>query len=222
MKYLIASLILICGFQVWAQTVAPAIKSWKTFRSDFGYEFKYPDCWKTGINDPDENGSTETVKDVLVEETSVCSRPRLDPEIPNGLGFRAGWDPPKTKEAARKEIEFREKNSSNDIARKEDFLFKKLKLGSDDAIAWVEFLPNGDYKDIRWKLTIYCSNWWVSVGGPTIRNPDKSYFDKFKVGDLALPEPEKTILESIRCVPPKQKETQKNTGNSVSEKGKTK
>jgi hypothetical protein len=63
-------------------------------------------------------------------------------------------------------------------------------------------------KDIRWQTKVYCSDWWISITGPAIDEPniDKSMFEKFKKGDLALPEPYNTMINSFRCIPAKQKE----------------
>jgi hypothetical protein len=89
----------------------------------------------------------------------------------------------------------------------ETFVFKNFKLGSVDAISWVEKF-RGVGHDIRWQTKVYCPDWWISITGPTIDEPniDKSMFEKFKKGDLALPEPYKTMINSFRCIPAKQKE----------------
>lgn len=42
-----------------------------------------------------------------------------------------------------------------------------------------------------------------------MQNPSPSYLKKFKQGDLSIPEPDKTIIESFRCTKrklPKDKE----------------
>jgi hypothetical protein len=40
-------------------------------------------------------------------------------------------------------------------------------------------------------MELYCPTIRVSIAGPTIKDPDPSYFEKFKSGDMAMPEPEK-------------------------------
>ena len=189
-----------------AQSKDPRIKSWKTLTNDNGFEFKYPDCWTVRTDNPDEGKDSVTeARDLAIEEGAECKRPLFDPPQQNSIGISGGWDKLRSKEEAMKEITSIESHSQNKILRKEMLIFKHLKVGSDEVIIYVERLPNVNYVQIRWIMKVYCSSVKVSIGGPAIKDPDQVYFDKFKAGDLAMPEPEKTIFESIKCVEPKKK-----------------
>lgn len=202
MKQLCILLILFSEFYLFADIKNPGIKSWETFKSDFGYEFKYPDCWELRIDDPDEEGAIQTIKHIFVAEGSTCARARFSTSVPNGISVVGGVGPLKSKSDAAKEVESREPRMKRSIERKEYLIYKRYKVGADDAVAWVESMPE-KHEDIRWHLKLYCSKWWIEITGPDIDNADISYLEKFKKGDLALPEPEKTILESVRCIPAK-------------------
>jgi len=54
MKSFLMFMILTLSFAASAQTKGPRIKSWKTFRSDYGFKFGYPDCWIIYGNSQDE------------------------------------------------------------------------------------------------------------------------------------------------------------------------
>jgi hypothetical protein len=183
----------------------PRIKSWKTLTNENGFEFKYPDCWVVKPDNPDEMDKTTTSAHfVVVEETKSCARPLLNPPHQNLVGFNGGIVKSTPKEAL-KEISILERNSKNKIARQEWLFFKHLKVGSDDAIVIITLNKDVKFTTIGWGMTLYCPMTQVSFGGPGIKDPDPSYFEKFKAGDMAMPEPEKTIFESIRCVKPKVK-----------------
>ena len=193
-----------------AQSKDSRIKSWKTLTNDNGFEFKYPDCWEPRVDNPDEGDlGTTSAHDVAVTETSKCARPLLDDPQENHAGIGGGRGKTMTEEEVKKEINFREKNAPNDILRKELLYFKKFKVGSNDAIVYVDFHQMVGYSYIDWIAEIYCPTTKVTYGGPSIKDPDKSYYDKFKAGDLAMPEPEKTIFESVRCIEPKKKPEKK-------------
>jgi hypothetical protein len=179
------------------------IKSWQTFRSDQGYEIKYPDCWVVEIDDPDTVGAISAAPSIFIEESTKCSRVRFDPAIPNGIGIVREMY--KTKEAFAKDAMLTEKWNKARVEKKEDLIFKKYKVGKNEVFAYVEVVPS-DSSKIRWWTKIYCPSMRsFSITGPTIKNPNPSYYEKFKAGDLALPEPEKTIIESAHCVEPKPK-----------------
>src|SRR5690606_13040158 len=65
---------------------------------------------------------------------------------------------------------------------------------------YVEKLESGQgIYAIRWKMEMTCHGYKIFIGGPSIGYPDESYFKKFKAGDMALPEPYKSIYDSVRC-----------------------
>lgn len=74
-----------------AEEKPSANKSWKTFRSDYGYEFKFPDCWELKINDPDEIGNFEKIKNIAVVEGQKCATSRRSQSAPNSVGFMGEW-----------------------------------------------------------------------------------------------------------------------------------
>lgn len=181
------------------------IKSWKTFQSKLGFEFKYPDCWKVEIDDPDEKGPTESSKNIFVGEKKECERPPFAPDVPNGIGFGAG----NLFETQQEALDYITKRKSSSIARVADktyLIFKDLSNISKENMAYLAYVEVLPYNQFRWRMNLYCQSLLsVSITATDIKNPDPSYYEKFKKGDLALPEPEKTILESVRCIPPKVK-----------------
>ena len=92
-----------------------------------------------------------------------------------------------------------EKSSKNAIERKAWLLFKKLKRGADGGFTYVESHKANGYTWIRWEATLYCPKNEVRIAGPEIKNPEPALLEKLKNGDLGMPEPERTIFESIRC-----------------------
>ncbi len=106
-----------------------------------------------------------------------------------------------------KDIDRTEKWSKLLVTRKEHLIVKRYKLGSNEAITYVENMPQPTYNEIRWHTELYYPTQKIIIGGLTIKEPGQSYYEKFKAGELALPEPEKTIYESIRCVEPKKKKS---------------
>jgi hypothetical protein len=84
---LILTLVLFGIFpSVGADETVPKITSWQTFRNDLGYELKVPSCWSASIDNPDEKGLVTAAHNVTFDEGTKCSRPRLDPQIPNNVG----------------------------------------------------------------------------------------------------------------------------------------
>ena len=188
--------------------------SWKTFRSDYGYEFKYPSCWEVHQDSPDEPAPTRSAEKVIaVDETASCLRPRMDADAPNGIGIMGGLHPLKSKKEGLKDLQLTEKHADNKIIRRNQVdgwqAYKHLNIGGDGvAIIYISNTagtPKTQNHVIRWEMSLFCPTQEIDFSGPTIRNPGDAYYSKFKTGDLALPEPEKTIYESIRCVEPKKK-----------------
>lgn len=205
MKTLISILLVLIGLSSQADEKALVYKNWKTFRSDYGYEFKYPDCWTVNGDGPDEPDTvTPSSKNIITIESDACKRPRMDPEVPNGVGISAGWRSLNSKDEALKKIESIAKRADNTVKRDEWKIYKRLKIeGDGEAIIYVENHHNVTYTWIRWQMDLNCPTKHIDIAGPSIRNPDELYNKKFKAGDLALPEPEKTIYASIKCIEPK-------------------
>lgn len=184
-------------------------KNWKTFKSDFGYEFRYPDCWSVEGDGPDEpRVASGSSKDIFIGESKTCARAKMNPEVPNGISVSAGWGPLISKDDAIKKIETSQSGSEVAIQRDEWKIYKRIKVGSGgEAYIYVE--NEKFYKWIRWDMGLYCPSQYIHIVGPSIKNPAESYDKKFKADDLALPEPEKTIYESIKCIEPKKKSSPK-------------
>lgn len=202
MKSLILTIILFGAFYSHADEKAPTYKNWKTFHSDYGYEFKYPDCWKVGnLYVDDDEAPIESLITIFVGEKPNCEgEPRAN------ITFTLQNAQIKTKEDGLKEIKSLEMGSTNNILRKDWAFFKRIKIGSDEAYVIVSNKPPiAGHKDIEWAMGLYCPHMKIQIDGPAKLDPDKSLFDKFSSGDAAIPEPEKTIYESIKCVEPKKK-----------------
>jgi hypothetical protein len=180
------------------------IKAWKTFSSNYGYVFKYPDCWDIKPDNPDElDTPVQDAHDIALEESKKCVRPLLNPPHQNIVGFSAGRVKTPQKDKLLKELNSLEKNSVSKIDRKDWLYFKHFKIGLNDAYVDVRFEKMVGYSYLFWEAVLYCPTYEVLFSGPAIKNPDQTYFDRFKAGDIALPEPEKTIFESIHCTEPK-------------------
>jgi hypothetical protein len=196
-------LIFVFGLTAFAEQATPVIKSWKVFRNDNGYELKYPDCWNAQINDPDQEGAVTTSKDVIFGELPPCRRPRFHKYVPNGISTSA-WLNFNSRAEVVVEREGRAKLVMSGVRK--NLGVARFKAGTDDAIMYVEVPSEGK---IRWIAQIYCSkNFIIGTSGPTMDDSSaiySEYIKRLKAGDLSPPEPEKTILESIRCTEPKAK-----------------
>jgi len=177
---------------------------WTTFQSDYGYEVKHPTCWIPEINNPDETGEMKQVKHLFIKEGPTCTTPQRYKFFPNGIGIDISSAASNSLEEMKKKIEGREKFLSTEFKNKKSVFYKKTKIGEDEAIIYVEqFSKFNPY--IRWNMEIFCNHQWIKISSPSIGDPSPSYFEKFKAGDFGLPEPERTIYESIRCINPKSK-----------------
>lgn len=181
----------------------PAYKAWINFQSDYGYEFKYPDCWEMQPNSPDEDGTVFTkMRNISVTEKTCITKQR-DKYVPNIMTFNSHVA--KNEKELNHEISIIEKSSKFQLENKSWLLFKKLRInGGGEAIMYVEQHDKWQ-KQIRWIMKLFCTNREVYISGVPTTNPSKELLQKFERGDLAIPEPEKTVFESIRCIEPKLK-----------------
>lgn len=199
MKLFFAALLILLPLFVNAGEKPVVIKSWKTFKSDFGYEFKYPDCWEVAIDDTHGEPPISANSTIFVDESKKCSRAQMDSNAPNGVGFNARKRDFQTQEKTKQSFNNLRKLAVNEANSKESSPVKLFKIGFHDAVAYVEHNKSAHDENIRWHVIYDCPKAQIDLTGPSIRFPPKSYFEKFKAGDLALPEPEKTIIESVRC-----------------------
>lgn len=182
-----------------ASAKVPVFKSWKTFRSDYGFEFKYPDCWKVKSDDIDGKGPLSRHAGVFVMEAGSCITPRKRQWVDNGVGFTPLIDKMKktdmisSADASEKSAQYKIKNGSW-------VAFKRFKInGNTEVIGYVEHQGF-----IRWNYEIYCDSRLVTVSVTGMDNPSEEILSKIrKQDDLAIPEPYKTIMESFRCTNPK-------------------
>ena len=196
-------LIFAFGLAAFAEQTTPVITSWKVFRNDNGYELKYPDCWKAVIDEPDQEGAVTASKEVRFNELPTCQRPKHQKYVSNGISASVS-----VKFKSRTELvaalENRAKLMMSGVRK--NMGVRRFKAGGDDAIMYIEVPSEGN---IRWITQIYCSaNIRVSMSGPAMDTSSAAYGEyvkRLKAGDLSPPEPEKTILESIRCTEPKAK-----------------
>jgi len=202
MHFTLLSLIFLFSLNTQAEEEKIEYKSWKTFQSDYGYEFKYPDCWELMIDDPDEKGDFQKIHNLTTIEGNSCKTPRRDKEIPNSVAFRADYKSnyyDSIKEADEKKNRL-EKWSRAERKNGRNFYFKRNKIENTESIDYVELLSN---RSLRWRRELFCDQRRISVSGPSIMTPNSEYIEKLKTGDFALPEPEKTIYDSIKCIEPK-------------------
>ncbi len=197
------ALIFAFGLAASAEQTTPVIKIWKVYKNKNGFELKHPDCWKAQIDNPDESGVITTAKHVFISELSSCQRPRFDSEIPNGISIGV-WGSFKSKV---------ELNSNTEKVTKwvtsgthENLGVRKFRVGDADAIQYVEIV-RPDF--VRWKTNVYCGPRTIlEISGPSLKDSSPLYIEymkKLKSGDITPPEPERTILASIKCTQPAEK-----------------
>lgn len=161
------------------------------FRSKAGFEVEVPKCWKPAVDNPDHDGPVESSPDVFFREGKDCPRPRLSVNSPNGIGIYSSANF-KTREEMTKAISVR----SVAIAGDKSFPKHNKKNGTIE-FEYVESLPRNGR---RWTKEIFCPNLiFLRVVGPAIDNVDEKTLAKIKQGDLSAPEPEGTIMRSVKC-----------------------
>lgn len=204
MKSIIILAVFLTASSSFATNKRVIYKHWKIFRSAWGYEFKYPSCWVVEVSSSDEPQTvTPRSRDLIVTETKKCVRPQMAKYVPNGVGISGGWHPLKSIADGDREMKSILTHADNNVIRGTWEVYKQFRFENYNALAWVENMQEASFHQIRWNMEVYCPTQDITFVGPTIKNPDSSYYTKFKAGDLALPEPEKSIYASIRCVTPK-------------------
>lgn len=175
--------------------------NWKTFQSDFGYEFKYPDCWGMSTFESDEVGPLSKMKNIHIEEKIDCLYP--EKKVDHKGAFTFEFQGFRNKLEKESEINKIEEDSKFNIKTKDWILAKKSTIGHvETSFIYIEHW-NKKNKYLRWKAYIQCSNITVLATGPMIFNPDEHLMLSIKSGKNSMPEPENSIYESIRCIEPK-------------------
>ena len=176
--------------------------TWSTFKSDYGYEVKYPECWEVRNDSPDD-GELKLIRSINITAGKSCKIKNHDKNFVHNFGFNAlGEINP---EFAKKEIINKSEHSKIKLKNREWLAFEKVAVkGNGVATVYVEEY-NKTSKSIRWVVDLYCPThkYYIIAGGT--ENPSREILQKFEKSDLAMPEPEKSIFESIRCVKPKAK-----------------
>lgn len=180
--------------------------NWKTFQSDYGYEFKYPSCWRVEINSPDEKGDLKKVNDLVVEYTENCAN--SSQALNRQAAFAFEYRPLKSVSDRKREFLKLKEDSIFNLKNGSWIFFKKEnEMGLERYIYIEHFTKLKTY--LRWNSHTICPHGTIYSVGPMIFNPDESLLTSIKLGDLSIPSPEKTIYESIRCIDPKIKKTKK-------------
>ena len=181
-----------------------AYKHWKIWRSAYGYEFKYPRCWVVEVDSPEESQIVSPIsKSLSVTETAKCKRAGIDWAYETASGLSISPVSVQNHKLSEREIYRLEKTSKLHILRGDWGIFKETKVGSAVAVYYVRLIKEVNYKYAQWEYELLCPSEEINVRGPAIKITNGLYSRKFKAGDLALPEPEKTIYASIKCVHPK-------------------
>lgn len=172
--------------------------SWTTFESNLGYELQYPNCWEIRHDFPEQEGDFKDGAHLFFTEGEKCKTPRRGKYAENGI---TTWFLKLSSTDLEKEKKDLQEDSVYRLKIKRWILFKKLSLKDNETYTYVEHFPSDKF--IRWNLRIFCKTGILKVVGPNISNPSSELLTKIKNGDLSLPEPEKRILESIKCTEPK-------------------
>jgi predicted DNA-binding antitoxin AbrB/MazE fold protein len=174
--------------------------NWKTFQSDYGYEFKYPECWEVGISDFYEKGELKRIKSLSLEAGKKCDSQIKNNGTDNLLSFNVVNGSRNSLTTVKKASDEVESHHQAQSMNNTYLYFKKTSKNNPAQADVIEHYPD---KNIRWIRDIVCNNIVLSVFGPTAANPDKLLLEKIKGGDMSLPEPINTIYESVKCTKPK-------------------
>jgi hypothetical protein len=206
MKSVLMAVLTLCTASAFANDKPLVYKDWKTFRSDYGYEFKYPSCWELVEESYDEPAPImSSTKLFAVKPGNTCKDGSVLASNNSKTVIFDSWTKAKSKEETRKEIELREKNAKSQILRRDILYFKRFNVEGSDAIVSVDYVHSAEEESIKWEMDLYCPHFIVRVVGPSLKNPNKTFYEAFKAGHVSTPEPEKAIYESIRCIDPKLK-----------------
>lgn len=128
-------------------------KSWKTFQSDYGFEFKYPECWKVRSDDIDGKGSITQHAGVFVTEAGNCKTPRKQKWADNGISFIPIEERIKYTDIIHS-IQTSEKSAEYKIKSGTWIGFKRFKIiGDIEVVGYVE-----KQNFVRWNYKIYCKS----------------------------------------------------------------
>lgn len=198
MKILILTLLLILYVNA-AEKAVPVKYSWKSLKSENGFEVKYPDCWSLIVDDAYDNSSVEKTSDLGIVEGSKCARPKNNPNIPNMVSIRS-WKELKSVAEIDDKIKQMVKRYSKESA--DSLGAASMHIGDEKAVVYVDNIGSAT---IRWNINIYCQNLQtLTIQAASLHESSRLYAEYLKrvqSGDLSMPAPEKTILESIRCIP---------------------
>lgn len=182
-----------------------ATNPWRTFQNDYGYEFRYPECWTVKNGDPyDEGEDPKGWSSTYAVETKKCRKDFNEAETnPRSISIDSGG--PTDSKTTTAKLSINERYLKSQLERKEWLFYKRIQVdGGGEAVLHVEVFSR-EKSRARWKMHLFCPKreFWVTFYSADAKN--KEILEKLKNGDLAVPDPEKTIFESIRCIDPKLK-----------------
>lgn len=187
------------------KSVPSSIKEWRNFETTKGFSLKSPTCWEIQNDDIDFEGPAEESSTIRLSESAACARPKLYEEVHGPNSFQVAIFPLvfKTEKERLKELEHeievaKKVKATPELTEKRSRPFiRHLRIDGDDVIESVRKLSNGT---LRWSKVVYCKNLSkIRISGPMISHPHPKFLDRFENGQFSIPEPEKTIYESVRC-----------------------
>lgn len=179
-------------------TVAAATEA-PTFKSLYGFELAYPECWGVTNQEEEFNGPLEKSRSLFLQETAKCARPKLSADVPNGLSvtlFKSFKD--NTEAATRfSALEERVKVSIKTEGLERKIAgYRKYKVDGADALTYAEIQPNGE---LLYSTVIHCGLRAVNLTGPQVKKPADKVMKQIQAGEIVIPETEGTIVQSFRC-----------------------
>ena len=184
--------ILIFGQNILAE--ADSYKSWKVFRSNYSYEFKYPQCWSVKIDDADYEGKVEGSAYVIAQAND-CG---IKNSVEQSVGFQVDFPKLKTSELTKK-IADRQKELEAGLKNGDILHFEKKTLGGSTTYS-ISAYSDPFKKKIFSKMIVFCRSSEITVSGPAISNASAENIQRIKQSGTALIEPAKTIYSSVRCL----------------------
>lgn len=192
MKYILA-LILLSQVSM-AQSKKSKKEEWQTFKSNLGFQFEYPKCFKISIESVDSGN-------VLLDSPHITLRPSRDCGSSDLTLFFAVqyWVDPgdeSTEKLFNKSFEFYKKGM-----KLPPLAIKKRK--NSNAFSYL-FLEKLNDNNLRLRGALYClkDKKRLTISGPEINEYNLKYKlmkSEAKKGDLYVPPPFDRIIESVKC-----------------------
>jgi hypothetical protein len=175
----------------------PIKQKWKNFKSSAGFSFAYPACWeiKPGYYDVDETKLAQA-SDIIASKTSDCGTQKSDLQGSLTFSFVAK----RYKSSKEADTDYNAILNSLKIGRFANAGYKEIKIGKENAILFIEKPAENS---LRLRVYLYCKNLdYVEMTGRYVQGPSSALVDyskKVSNGDFEPGEPDKTVIESVRC-----------------------